>query len=42
VFGESPIRSRLLLFKALFYFKGFAKRQAQRFSAWSAVRSHEA
>jgi flavin-dependent dehydrogenase len=42
VFGESPIRSRLLLFKALFYFKGFAKRQAQRFSAWSAVRSREA
>jgi hypothetical protein len=42
VFDESPIHLRLVLFKAIFYIKIFIARQAQRFAAWSAVRSHEA
>jgi flavin-dependent dehydrogenase len=42
VFNHSPIHSRLLLFKGIFYIKTFITRQAQRFAAWSAVRSREA
>jgi flavin-dependent dehydrogenase len=42
VFDHSPIHSRLLLFKGVFYIKMFLARQARRFTAWSTVRSREA
>jgi flavin-dependent dehydrogenase len=42
VFDHSPIHSRLLLFKGVFYIKTFLLRQARRFRAWSPVRSREA
>jgi flavin-dependent dehydrogenase len=42
VFDESPIHSRLMLFKAIFYIKTFIFRQAQQLAAWSAPRSREA
>lgn len=42
VFNDSPIHSRLLLFKGVFYIKTFLLRQARRFAAWSTVRSREA
>ncbi len=42
VFANSPIHSRLLLFKGVFYLKTFLIRQAHRVAAWSAVRSREA
>lgn len=42
VFDHSPIRSRLLLFRAVFYIKSFFMRQARSLAAWSATRSREA
>jgi hypothetical protein len=42
VFDHSPIRSRLLLFKAVFHIKSFFMRQARSLTAWSATRSREA
>lgn len=42
VFADSPIHSRLLLFKGVFYLKTFIMRQAHRLAAWSTVRSREA
>jgi flavin-dependent dehydrogenase len=42
VFDHSPIHSRLLLFKCVFYIKTFLSRQARRFAAWSTIRSREA
>ena len=42
VFDHSPIRSRLLLFKAVFHIKSFFMRQARSLAAWSATRSREA
>jgi flavin-dependent dehydrogenase len=42
VFGRSPIRSRLLLFKGLYYIKSFIMRQASRLAALSPARSREA
>ena len=42
VFGHSPIRFRLTLFKGLFYIKSFIIRQARVFAALSSVRSREA
>jgi flavin-dependent dehydrogenase len=42
VFDHSPIRSRLLLFKGVFYIKSFFMRQARVLAAWSPARSREA
>jgi flavin-dependent dehydrogenase len=42
VFGPSPIRSRLLLFRVVFHIKSFFMRQARLLAAWSATRSREA
>ncbi len=42
VFHDSPIHSRLLLFKSIYYIKTFLTRQAQRFAALSPARSREA
>ena len=42
VFDRSPIHSRLMLFKAIFYIKSFIFQQADRFARWSALRSREA
>ncbi|MGA3400947.1 MAG: NAD(P)/FAD-dependent oxidoreductase [Acetobacteraceae bacterium] len=42
VFDSSPIHSRLLLFKGVYYIKSFFIRQAHRFAALSSVRSREA
>jgi flavin-dependent dehydrogenase len=39
VFHQSPIRSRLLLFKGVFYIKSFLIRQARRFAASSPAGS---
>jgi len=42
VFHHSPIRSRLALFKGLWYIKSFFIRHARLFSALSPTRSREA
>ncbi len=42
VFGQSPIHSRLLLFKGVFYIKGFLLRHARRLAVLSPARSREA
>ncbi len=42
VFDRSPIHSRLLLFKGVYYVKSFFIRQARRFAALSPARSREA
>jgi len=42
VFDHSPIRARLLLFKAVYYIKTFFNWQAQRFATPSPARSREA
>jgi flavin-dependent dehydrogenase len=42
VFHNSPIRSRLLLFKGLFYIKSFLLRQARRFATALPARSGQA
>jgi flavin-dependent dehydrogenase len=42
VFHHSPVHSRLLLFKGVFYIKSFIMRQARRFAAPSPARSREA
>jgi len=42
VFDDSPIHSRLLLFKGIYYIKTFITRQAQRFAALSPARSRAA
>ncbi|HEY4043357.1 MAG TPA: NAD(P)/FAD-dependent oxidoreductase [Rhodopila sp.] len=42
VFDRSPIHSRLLLFKGVFYIKSFFLRHAHRFAILSPARSREA
>jgi flavin-dependent dehydrogenase len=39
VFGHSPIRSRLLLFKGIYYLKSFLLRQARRLAALPILRT---
>lgn len=42
VFHHSPIHSRLLLFKGIFYIKSFVISQARRVTAWFPARTREA